>query len=151
MPPETSGAEDCVEWSPPSPRRPNNCKRSPTISVIQFLLHAFFVVITARLNEMKGMNEDGWLKRGFRITGRVQGVYYRAWTRGVANELGLRGTVRNRKDGTVEVQVMGTPGAVTDFEARLWEGPTSASVEGVEPVESPGAVPPGSFQILPTA
>jgi acylphosphatase len=100
---------------------------------------------------MKDISEKGWLRRGFRVTGRVQGVYYRAWARGVANELGLRGTVRNRTDGSVEVQVVGTPGAVTDFEARLWEGPTSASVEGVEPVSSSDFLPAGPFQILPTA
>lgn len=100
---------------------------------------------------MKAISEDGWLRRGFRISGRVQGVYYRAWARGVANELGLKGTVRNRTDGSVEVHVFGTPGAVTDFEARLWEGPTSASVDGVEVVESPDALPTGSFQILSTA
>jgi len=100
---------------------------------------------------MTDMSEEGWLKRGFRVTGRVQGVYYRAWARGVANELGLRGTVRNRTDGAVEVQVMGTPGAVTDFEARLWEGPTSALVEDVEPVKSLDSFPAGPFQILPTA
>lgn len=100
---------------------------------------------------MKGMSEDGWLKRGYRITGRVQGVYYRAWARGVANELGLPGTVRNRADGAVEVHVMGTPGAVTAFEARLWDGPAAAIVERVEPLESADALPKGSFQILPTA
>lgn len=99
---------------------------------------------------MKDISENGWLKRGFRITGRVQGVYYRAWSRGVANELGLRGTVRNRTDGSVEVRVMGTPGAVTNFEARLWEGPTAASVESVEPLESADVLPTGPFQILPT-
>ena len=100
---------------------------------------------------MKAISEDGWLRRGFRITGRVQGVYYRAWARGVANELGLRGTVRNRPDGSVEVQVVGTPGGVTDFEARLWEGPTAASVDGVESLESSDSLPAGPFQILPTA
>ena len=100
---------------------------------------------------MKARSEDGWLRRGFRITGRVQGVYYRVWARGVANELGLRGTVRNRPDGSVEVQVVGTPGGVTDFEARLWEGPTAASVDGVESLESSDSLPPGPFQILPTA
>lgn len=100
---------------------------------------------------MKARSEDGWLKRGFRITGMVQGVYYRAWARGVANELGLGGLVRNRTDGSVEVHVVGTPGAVTDFEARLWEGPTSAAVVGVQALEAPDGLATDSFQILPTA
>ena len=90
------------------------------------------------------------MRRGFRITGAVQGVYYRAWTRGVANELGLRGTVRNRRDGSVEAQIEGSPTVVSAFEARLWEGPAAASVEGVEVVDSSEELPPGPFQILPT-
>ena len=91
------------------------------------------------------------MKRGFRITGRVQGVYYRAWSRGVANELGLRGTVRNRLDGSVEAHVEGSPGAVSAFEEHLREGPSAASVEGVEVLDSLDELPTGPFRILPTA
>ena len=100
---------------------------------------------------MNSVSEEGGLRRGFRITGRVQGVYYRAWARGVANELGLRGTVRNRMDGSVEVQVVGSPGAIAVFEGRLWEGPAASEVEGVDLLKAQGALPPGPFQILPTA
>lgn len=97
------------------------------------------------------MSEGGFVKRGFRIVGRVQGVYYRAWTPGMANELGLQGTVRNRADGSVEAHVEGSPTAVSAFEVRLWEGPSAASVEGVEAIESLDQLLPGPFQILPTA
>jgi len=97
------------------------------------------------------VSEDGFEQRGFRITGRVQGVFFRVWTRGVAEELGLRGTVRNRVDGSVESHVVGSPDAVRSFEARLWEGPSAASVNCVEAVESPDDLPLGPFQILPTA
>ena len=90
------------------------------------------------------------MSRGFRVTGKVQGVYYRAWARGVANELGLRGTVRNRLDGSVVVQVEGSPSGVSYFEARLREGPSAASVEGLEALEPQDELPPGPFQILPT-
>ncbi|MBT6510918.1 MAG: acylphosphatase, partial [Rhodospirillaceae bacterium] len=41
------------------------------------------------------------------ITGRVQGVWYRAWTTEEASELGLDGWVRNRRDGTVEAVFAG--------------------------------------------
>lgn len=99
---------------------------------------------------MNSVLEEGGFKRGFRITGRVQGVFYRAWTRGVANELGLRGTVRNRTDGSVEVQVVGSPGAVSAFESCLWDGPEASAVDGVELIEAQDSLPPGPFQILPT-
>ncbi len=46
-------------------------------------------------------------QRGFRVRGRVQGVGFRWWTRRKASDLGLRGTVRNRPDGSVEVHVAG--------------------------------------------
>ena len=100
---------------------------------------------------MNSVREEGFVKRGYRITGRVQGVYFRAWARGIANELGLRGTVRNRRDGSVEARVLGSPGAVSSFESRLWEGPASSAVEGVEPMDSVDPLPNGPFQILPTA
>lgn len=100
---------------------------------------------------MKSVREEGLVKRGYRITGRVQGVYFRAWTQGIANELGLRGTVRNRTDGSVEARVLGSPGAVSFFEYRLREGPTGSAVDRVEPLESAEPLPSGPFQILPTA
>jgi len=90
-------------------------------------------------------------QKGLRITGRVQGVYYRVWARGVAEELGLRGTVRNRLDGSVEAHAVGLPEALKVFETRLWEGPPAASVDGVEAFESEDQLPAGPFQILPTA
>jgi acylphosphatase len=100
---------------------------------------------------MTSVLEDGLEQRGFRITGRVQGVYYRVWTRGVAEGLALQGTVQNRTDGSVESHVLGSPDAVRAFESRLWEGPPAAAVEGVEAIESSNELPGGPFQILPTA
>ncbi len=97
------------------------------------------------------MSAEGTEQQGFRVFGRVQGVYYRAWTQGVAEELGLRGTVRNRVDGSVEAHVVGSPEAVRAFESRLWEGPSAAAVDGVEALESSEQIPTGPFQILATA
>jgi len=96
------------------------------------------------------VSEEGFEQQGFRVTGRVQGVYYRIWTRGVAEELGLRGTVRNRMDGSVEAHVAGSAEAVRAFESRLWEGPSAAAVNGVDSFESPEPLPAGPFQILAT-
>ncbi len=52
-----------------------------------------------------------------RIHGRVQGVFYRAWTVQEATALGLRGWVRNRRDGTVEMLVSGDTAAVDRLSA----------------------------------
>ena len=67
-----------------------------------------------------------------RITGRVQGVCFRASTRDEAALLGLRGWVRNQSDGSVEACFIGPP---DDVEAMLsWcrRGPTLARVRDVQ-------------------
>jgi acylphosphatase len=91
------------------------------------------------------------VQRGYRIHGRVQGVFYRAWTQETAGELGLTGTVRNRTDGSVEAHARGPAGAMRAFEERLWHGPVGASVETVKRMESDASLPEGAFQVLPTA
>jgi acylphosphatase len=66
-----------------------------------------------------------------RITGRVQGVGYRAWALGTAAQLGLRGWVRNRSDGSVEALVIGQDDAVARMIEACREGPFGARVSGV--------------------
>ena len=66
-----------------------------------------------------------------RITGRVQGVGYRAWTMQMAGRLGLRGWVRNRADGSVEALVIGEDEAVARMIEACREGPFGARVSGV--------------------
>ena len=82
------------------------------------------------------------------MTGLVQGVFFRAWTRDSALRLGLRGTVRNLRDGSVLVHLVGPVSSVEEMEARMWEGPPASRVEGVEGVESSERLSPGSFEIL---
>ncbi len=76
--------------------------------------------------------EDAPRRLSARITGRVQGVFFRASTERRARELGLGGWVRNRRDGSVELIAEGSP---TECE-RLLEfcraGPVGARVDGVE-------------------
>lgn len=67
-----------------------------------------------------------------RITGRVQGVGFRAWTVKQARSLDLAGFVRNEPDGAVIAFVSGPESAVSTLIDRLWEGPTNATVSGVE-------------------
>lgn len=67
-----------------------------------------------------------------RIEGRVQGVGYRLWTERMAQELGLDGWVRNRRDGSVEAMFQGSPGAVAQMVELCREGPAEARVTEVE-------------------
>ena len=69
---------------------------------------------------------------GFRVTGRVQGVGFRWWTRAQAIRLDLDGTVRNADDGSVEVQARGPEPALAELERLLNEGPPHARVRAVE-------------------
>jgi acylphosphatase len=82
----------------------------------------------------------------FRVTGRVQGVGYRWWTRVQATRLGLEGSVRNCADGSVEVRLRGPAGVVARMRALLAEGPPGAAVRSVD--ELPAAsVPADGFSI----
>jgi len=66
--------------------------------------------------------------RHVRIYGRVQGVFYRAWTKEQADALGVKGWVRNCPDGRVEAHVEGAGDAVEAID-RMRRGPPSARVE----------------------
>ena len=68
------------------------------------------------------------IARHVRIYGRVQGVF-RAWTREQAQELGVRGWVRNCPDGRVEAHVEGENFAVAAMIDRMRDGPPSANVD----------------------
>jgi acylphosphatase len=66
------------------------------------------------------------------ISGEVQGVGYRAWAMRIAAELGLRGWVRNRIDGTVEMLAIGTENSVAVMIEAARQGPRAARVRAVE-------------------
>ncbi len=67
----------------------------------------------------------------FLVSGRVQGVFYRASAREQALALGLSGYARNLPDGRVEVLACGSVSAIDAFERWLWQGPAAARVEAV--------------------
>jgi acylphosphatase len=77
----------------------------------------------------------------FLVSGRVQGVYYRAGTREQALALGLAGHAKNLPDGRVEVLAAGEAVALDALEHWLWQGPPAARVDAVarEPAEAPAA------------
>ncbi|MCR9257454.1 MAG: acylphosphatase [Alphaproteobacteria bacterium] len=62
------------------------------------------------------------------VKGRVQGVGFRAWTVEQARTLNLAGFVRNRIDGTVEIQVVGPPERLSQFLRLVEQGPPLAWV-----------------------
>ncbi len=75
------------------------------------------------------------------VRGRVQGVWYRAWTVEHARALGLAGWVRNRSNGDVEALIEGEAGAVEALLERLWDGPPAARVDHIETSDkAPGAL-----------
>ena len=73
----------------------------------------------------------GRIGRHVRVTGQVQGVFFRAWTAQQAAELGVAGWVRNAPDGSVEAHLSGSEDAVVQLLALLHRGPPSAHVEDV--------------------
>ncbi|KAJ4837779.1 hypothetical protein Tsubulata_026320 [Turnera subulata] len=66
------------------------------------------------------------------IKGRVQGVFYRNWTVDNATELGLKGWVRNRRDGSVEALFSGDADTVQEMEQRCRRGPPAAMVTALQ-------------------
>ncbi len=70
--------------------------------------------------------------RRFSVTGRVQGVFFRASTRDVAVDLSLTGYARNMADGSVEVLACGSQDAIKKLAAWLREGSRMASVSSVQ-------------------
>ncbi len=73
----------------------------------------------------------------FVVAGRVQGVFFRAATRHEGQRLGLRGWVRNRDDGTVEVVACGGDQQLRQLEEWLWQGPPGARVTQVARFPAP--------------
>ncbi len=75
----------------------------------------------------------------FLVSGRVQGVGYRAFAERQAKELGLSGQVRNLSDGRVELVAEGTEEQIRELRARLLKGPRLAQVLAVEAKTIAGA------------
>lgn len=81
------------------------------------------------------------------VSGRVQGVGFRAYVADAARAEGLDGWARNLPDGNLDVQAEGDAEALSRFEWRLWQGPPRARVDDVT---SEDVVPTGasSFRIV---
>jgi acylphosphatase len=82
-----------------------------------------------------------------KIEGRVQGVYYRAWTNATARGLGLDGTVCNASDGSVAAVFSGPADKVDEMLKLCAKGPPDARVFKVTVIEEGGTVGPG-FRVI---
>jgi acylphosphatase len=69
------------------------------------------------------------IARHVRVTGRVQGVFFRAWAQGQARELGISGWIRNCPDGSLEAHLDGEEADVTRMIERMSHGPSDARVD----------------------
>lgn len=72
----------------------------------------------------------------FLVSGKVQGVFFRASTREQAQQLGLRGHARNLDDGRVEVVAAGSEAAIDTLATWLRHGPPAARVDAVQREDS---------------
>lgn len=83
------------------------------------------------------------LSRRYLVSGRVQGVSFRAATRQRARELGIDGHAHNLPDGRVEVVACANEAVLAQLESFLWRGPPHARVDQVEVQNIAGQVPAG--------
>lgn len=81
------------------------------------------------------------------LSGKVQGVGFRHFTRSRAQELGISGWVRNLDDGSVEVMATGPENSMLSFIEILSHGPVSAYVKKIEQKEVPVVTGQDSFSV----
>jgi len=89
------------------------------------------------------------ISQHLKVFGHVQGVFFRESMCRKAQQLGITGWVRNRRDGTVEAMIQGTPEAVSAMIEWARTGPELARVEGLE--ISAGSGEYADFERLDTA
>ena len=77
---------------------------------------------------MTGRASGGRVRRAYRLTGRVQGVGFRAFVRREARSLGVDGWVKNAADGSVEAEAAADRETLEAFEERLRQGPPAGRV-----------------------
>ncbi len=83
-----------------------------------------------------------------RVSGRVQGVYFRRFTKNKAQDLGVKGTVRNMEDGRVEIVAQAEDSILEPFILWCHKGPITARVDKVELMEVSHAEKFDTFEII---
>ncbi|HSG91638.1 MAG TPA: acylphosphatase [Pseudomonadales bacterium] len=81
------------------------------------------------------------------VSGRVQGVGFRASLARRARDLEVRGWVRNRDDGSVEFLAVGAPSAVEALLAWAHDGPAGARVDGLVRLPAAAGPAPDDFEV----
>jgi acylphosphatase len=87
---------------------------------------------TAENNQLTMEMENELLCYKIKVTGKVQGVWFRDSTLKKAEELGVKGFVKNQPDGSVYIEAEGKKSVLNDFIKWCKEGPPFAKVEAVE-------------------
>ena len=82
------------------------------------------------------------------VTGKVQGVHFRASTKQKADELGLQGTVMNLPNGSVQIEVVGAETTIEQFIKWCHQGPEHADVEKLFVAEEEKKISFEGFQII---
>lgn len=74
------------------------------------------------------MDTQHWI---IRVEGKVQGVFFRAETQNKAEQIGLKGYVKNEPDGSVLIEAEGAEDQLEQLKEWCWEGPPAARVDNV--------------------
>lgn len=96
--------------------------------------------------------EGGRQQARFRVTGRVQGVAFRAQAQATARRLRLSGWIANRRDGSVSGMACGDGDALKAFRSWLQDGPPAATVDALDWEARPtgdDASEGGDFSVAP--
>ena len=82
------------------------------------------------------------------VKGKVQGVFFRASAKAVADQLGVKGFVLNQNDGTVYIEAEGDAFALDSFLEFCEEGPQDAEVNSVDVSESTSLKGFKNFEVI---
>jgi acylphosphatase len=93
------------------------------------------------------MREEKEIRVHIRVSGVVQGVGYRFFTRSHATKMGIKGYVRNMPDGTVEIEAEADREKIDSFIEKLNQGPPAADVSEIETEEVSGKKKYDGFEV----
>ena len=88
------------------------------------------------MNDEKNISSVSIISRRFIVSGKVQGVFFRASTKKVADRFGLKGYAKNLQSGQVEVLAHGDADSIEELRVWLSDGPEFSDVDSVVEVDS---------------